>query len=828
MPAEFINDRSQLLKLSFSQLENRSNLLKKTHQGHTYVKVGEIETNSSAWMRVAYVIKGITTLAFACLLLPLLLPSFRSSLSHSWKIAYKGHINISVYLKKALLASSATNESSSKVTILTQEARTLKEQGRYFEAALFYQKSLEVNPKDAPLRVEYAEVLKKQGRGAKNLLRKLYREGLKLTPNNTIILFNHVKFDVADKEAERDYKQALKTNLDNAELRIAYAKLLIKRYEDSKSDLLDDGDSLKDEVHNIYKEGLKKQPKHPLLLLKYAKFLINHLNQTQEAEDCYENAQIDFSNIDFHMSYADILGAKNQIKAQMIYQKCLQQYPHHAFLHLKFAEFLEKFCWVAHEDIIAYGETALEKSPDSVEIHSRFGDLLSRLDPIKAPAIYQKALAIDPNNAKLRIQYVNFIWDSNREEALLILEEGLDLQPCDEILLDDYENKCKQLQKSQMAFERFQRALKVDPDNNKLFFKFIDYFTNYDYVDESQKLTTFENFIQKQPGNPLILCLYGYFLIDKSRQNGVADENMQNLAFSQLENALKLAPMNITLILIYAQALQVLGKYEEAAAQYQKIIDLDSFLTNEMRLKYFEILRKLNQESKIEVCYQTILQNHFELSLHEEYIEWLISQDRMQDALNELEKTLNYQMRYDKYMHLLTDILSNRARITREEIDETCENYLLGKIAEQPQNAILKWFLARFLEEKNQFDKAIEQYKEILKLHPHLSKIQAKYVELLEKNGNWDDLEAYAESLNQNRAQDARILYLIKDIFKYANEVPRVIRLSERMLPILSDEQLEIYENFLRDNAHDQNALEKFYEFKNKQTELLADAAELS
>ncbi|CAF22895.1 tetratricopeptide repeat protein [Candidatus Protochlamydia amoebophila] len=826
MPAEFINDRSQLLKLSFSQLENRSNLLKKTHKGHTYVKVGEIKTNSSAWMRVAYVIKGITTLVFACFLLPLLLPSFRSSLSHSWKIAYKGHINISVYLKKALLASSATNESSSKVTILTQEARTLKEQGRYFEAALFYQKSLEVNPKDAPLRVEYAEVLKKQGIGAKNLLRKLYREGLKLAPNNMIILFNHAKFDVADKEAERDYKQAFETNLDNTELRIAYAKLLIKRYEDSKSVLLDDGDSLKDEVHNIYKEGLKKQPKHPILLLKYAKFLIKHLNQTQEAEDCYENAQIDSSNIDFHMSYADILGAKNPIKAQIIYQKCLQQYPHHAFLLLKFAEFLEKFCWVASEDIIAYGETALEKSPDSVEVHLRFGDLLSRLDPIKAQAIYQKALAIDPNNAELRIQYVNFIWDSNREEALLILEEGLDLQPCDEILLEDYENKCKQLQKSQMAVERFQRALEVDPDNNKLFFRFIDYFT--DYIDESQKLTMFEKFIQKQPENPLILCLYGYFLIEKSRQNSVADENMQNLAFSQLENALKLDPMNITLILIYTQALQELGKYEEAAAQYQKIINLDFFLTNEMRLKYFETLKKLNQESKIEVCYQTILQNHFELSLHEEYIEWLISQDRMQDALNELEKTLNYQMRYDKYMHLLTDILSNRARITREEIDETCENYLLGKIAEQPQNAILKWFLARFLEEKNQFDKAIEQYKEILKLHPHASKIQAKYVELLEKNGNWDDLEAYAESLNQNRAQDARILYLIKDIFKYANEVPRVIRLSERMLPILSDEQLEIYENFLQDDAHDPNALEKFYEFKNKKTELLADTAELS
>ncbi|WP_075882950.1 hypothetical protein [Candidatus Protochlamydia sp. W-9] len=799
MPAKFINDRSQLLNLPYSPLENKGNLPTKVHEGHTYVKIGKIKTNSTTWVRVAYAIKGIITLAFACLLLPLLFPSFRSSLNHSWNQVWNSSKNTSIYLKEILLSTTESSGSSqigglnkaksttdlpvtdvpsSNATISIQEARKLKEQGRYFETAIFYQKFLEGNPKDAPLRVEYAEVLKKQGEEHTKELRKLYEEGLNLLPNDMTVLFNHAKFNIKDEEAERDYKKALEKNFDNVEVRVTYAKLLIKRYEDTKSDLLDGGESIKEEVLDIYKTGLQRQPKHPLLLLKYAEFLIKHLKQTQEAVDCYQNAQIDSSNIDFHMSYANILPEYLQEMAQEIYQRCLDQQPSNALLLLSYAKFLRDYVQdINVDEILFYGERALAISPNSVEVYIRYGNLLSSIDPAK---------------------------------SLFVLEKGLDLQPCDQTLLKNYENACQKLNYPEKAAERYQRAFGIDSDNNKFFFKFIK------FIDENQRLVLIEKLVQRQPENPPILSLYGGFLIGKSRQSTAINEKMQNLGLSQLKNALKLAPTNLDVVLFYAEILQQIERYEEAAEQCQRIIDLDLSLTDIMRAKYFEILKKLNQKSKIEVYYQRFLKKHSDLSLHEEYIKWLICQNRMQDALNELEKTLNYQMQYDKYIHLLTNILSNRGKIAEEEFNETCENYLLGKIAEQPQKTILKWFLARFLEEKNQIDKAVEEYKEILKLHPHLSKIQTKYVELLEKNESWDDLEVYAESLDQNHSQDACMIVQIINIFKDEDEFERVIRLYEKILLILSNAQLNDYENFLYRIHDDRTTLEALHEFKCK------------
>ncbi|MBS4163284.1 Uncharacterized protein PRO82_000584 [Candidatus Protochlamydia amoebophila] len=813
MPAKFINDRSQLLNLSYSQLENKDNPPEKVHEGHTYVKIGKIKTNSSAWERVAYAIKGIATLAFACLLLPLLFSSFRSSLSHTWSQFWNSSKNTSIYLKENLLHTTensgssqinglnnvsrevplsplsslsikstidlpVTDVSSPHATTLIQKAKKLKKQGRYFETAIFYQKCLEIDPKNAPLRVEYAEVLKKQGEEHTKELRKLYEEGLKLLPNDMTVLFNYAKFNIKDHEAERDYKKALEKNPDNAGVRVTYAKLLIKRYEDTKSDLLDGGESIKEEVLDLYKTGLQREPKHPLLLLKYAKFLLKHLNQIEEAIDCYQNAQIDSSNIDFHVSYANILPGYLQEMAQEIYQRCLDQQPSNALLLLSYAKFLRDCVQdINVDEILFYGERALAISPNSVEVYIRYGNLLSSIDPVK---------------------------------SLSVLEKGLNLQPCDQTLLKNYENVCQRLNHPEKAAERYQRAFEIDSDNNNFFFKFIK------FIDENQRLVLIEKLVQRQPENPPILSLYGGFLIGKSRQSTAINEKMQNLGLSQLKNALKLASTNLDVVLFYAEILQQIERYEEAAEQCQRIIDLDLSLTDIMRAKYFEILKKLNQKSKIEVYYQRFLKNHSDLSLHEEYIKWLICQNRRQDALNELEKTLNYQMQYDKYIHLLTDILSNRGKIAQEEFNETCKNYLLGKIAEQPQNIILKWFLARFLEEKNQFDKAVEEYKEILKLHPHLSKIQAKYVELLEKKESWDDLEVYAESLDQNHPQDACMIVQIINIFKDEDEFERVIRLYEKTLLILSNAQLNDYENFLHRIHDDRTTLEALHEFKCK------------
>ncbi|KIC74180.1 tetratricopeptide repeat protein [Candidatus Protochlamydia amoebophila] len=856
MPTEFINNLNQLLKFTFEPIETAGISPKKTHEGHTYVKIGEIKTNSSTWVRVAYAIKGIAAMAFACLLIPLLFPSFRFYLSHSWSQFWNSSKNTNIYLKDTSRSSqvSGLNGVSQATSlyspflgtnILAQEAKKLVKQGRYFEAGLFYQKCLEIDPKNAPLRVEYAEVLKKQGEEHTKELRKLYEEGIKLAPNSKTLLFNHAKFDVEDKEAERDYKKALEKNPDNVDLRIAYAKLLIKRYKNSKSTLLDDGERIRDEVLDIYKTGLQRQPHHPLLLLKYAKFLIMHLNQTQEAVDRYQNAQVDSSNIDFHTSYANILPRYLQEMAQEIYQRCLDQQPNNVHLLLRYAEFLQNQFWHANNDkIIFYGERALAISPDSVEVYFRYGNLLSIIDPAKAQVIYQtgldlqpdnlkllgksfhdetenalnesihryqKGLAINPKNTELRIAaYSHLACRTSQQKILHFLEEGLDLQPCDQILLEEYKFACDQLQQPEKAIERYQRAFEIDSDNHYFLTEIIQ------NLDENQQVKLIEKAIERQPDNPQNLIIYGYLLYAKIQQADVIDEKLINLCLSQFRKAAKLAPTNGCLRTKYAQALFYFEKTSEAIEQYKRMINLGIPLSRESRAKYIEALEKLKLEKEIEIYYQTFLQNHPNFFLHEEYIEWLTCQDRMQDALNELEKTLNYQIQYDKYMDLLHHILIDNGRISREEIDETCENYLLVKIAEQPQNAILKWFLARFLEEKNQFNTAIEQCKEILKLHPHLSKIQAKYVDLLEKNENWDDLEAYAESLDQNHSQDTSTIFRIISILKYENEIERVIRLYEKVRPILSNAQLEDYEDCLLRGDNRIVAVEALHEFKCK------------
>jgi hypothetical protein len=103
MSSKFIENRSEVSNNTFipEQREQQKHTKVNPQNGRLYVRIGKIPTESSKWMRVVYLVKGIAELALACLLIPLLIPPFRRSLSHSWHYVAHGPKPTSIYLNKS-------------------------------------------------------------------------------------------------------------------------------------------------------------------------------------------------------------------------------------------------------------------------------------------------------------------------------------------------------------------------------------------------------------------------------------------------------------------------------------------------------------------------------------------------------------------------------------------------------------------------------------------------------------------------------------------------------------------------------------------------------
>ena len=142
---------------------------------------------------------------------------------------------------------------------------------------------------------------------------------------------------------------------------------------------------------------------------------------------------------------------------------------------------------------------------------------------------------------------------TNNKSKLALLEEAFKLNPDNPMILNRYalaKTEREKVEKAETAFEEFERALQIKPDDIKTLKKYRKLLVNHKQHDKVFEI--FERALQVSPDNIKILGSYGATLASGYKQF--------EKAFEMFERALKIEPDNSL----------VLKKYRNARAYYEK------------------------------------------------------------------------------------------------------------------------------------------------------------------------------------------------------------------------------------------------------------------
>lgn len=250
--------------------------------------------------------------------------------------------------------------------------------------------------------------------------------------------------DSTRSEAIQLYKQILQSEPDNKELHLEFIELLSWN------------DSTRREALVNYFELLNKYPNNPKIQNGFNQTLSwylpgeGDLSLYEEILKKYPNNENALKGLDYFVSKYP----EGQERILEIYKNAIASDPTNTTLQLQIANILAKDEKTRKEAIESYRTVYNQKPNDIVIMSALANNLLYEKQFKEAKEIYNKVLAVEPNNkdallGKARI----YSWQGLNLAALKVYEEAYQLYPSDPDIAYEYASTAQKLGKSAKALE---------------------------------------------------------------------------------------------------------------------------------------------------------------------------------------------------------------------------------------------------------------------------------------------------------------------------------------------------------------------------------------
>jgi len=325
----------------------------------------------------------------------------------------------------------------------------------------------------------------------------------------------------------------------------------------------------------------------------------------------------------------------------------------------------------------------------------------------KAPeaiALFQQALAIEPDNTEILRQYAKALAkDKQFEQAFAVFEKALEIEPDNIDTLRNYGTALDRADRYDKAFYVFKKAVKVDPRDVRILYSYGSFLKRNG--DINQAVLIFDKLLQVEPNNPRSLNSYA---------NALVTSGQHKKASILFNRSLKVKPNNSATLNSYANALATLGQYEKAFALFEQ--SLQSEPNNPITLNsYANILATSGQYEKAFDLFEQSLQ----------------STPNNSRTLNSYARTLN------SYANILAE--SNQY----EKALELFERSLQIK----PNSIITLTIYGKALSVLGNYQKAIEIFERCLEIKPSDVITLSGYINTLLKASQYETAIQASERL---------------------------------------------------------------------------------
>ena len=216
-----------------------------------------------------------------------------------------------------------------------------------------------------------------------------------------------------------------------------------------------------------------------------------------------------------------------------------------------------------------YYEKAVESEPNAAYLHNNLGNALCNRDDIRAKKEYEKAIELDPDYAEAYDNYANLLsykYYNDNITAKKYRERALSLNPNSAAIHYNYANTLFDLGVYKEAEREYINTLALDPN-------YIDVNKNLalTYVkmgNKEQAFNFYKKAINSNPGDPEAYSDYAT-LIYMSENSTVKD---YKYALKLYEKGFELDPNDETIMISYANALNMQKDFDNAKKMYEKLL----------------------------------------------------------------------------------------------------------------------------------------------------------------------------------------------------------------------------------------------------------------
>lgn len=332
----------------------------------------------------------------------------------------------------------------------------------YEGAETYYQKALEAEPNNADYLSNYAfflENIKQDYKGAEDY----YLKALESKSDNTHHLRNYAFFLENIKKdyegADAHYRKAIEAEPNNADYLSNYAFFL----ENVKKDY--------EGANAHYRKAIEAEPNNADYLSNYAFFLENVKKDYQGADAHYQKAlEAEPNNVNYLAQYAFFLEniKKDYQGAEICYWKLLKTFPTNAVYMLNYALFIEKIK-NKYEGVEDFYQKLIKKYPTKIEYLRNYAFFLRNVkkDQKGAEFYFWKALEAEPNDANYTSNYAWFLHyiKKDYEGAEAYYRKVLEADPNDAINLSNYTQLLFWLHRNSEAEEKLNQAFFLSLDH---------------------------------------------------------------------------------------------------------------------------------------------------------------------------------------------------------------------------------------------------------------------------------------------------------------------------------------------------------------------------
>lgn len=479
--------------------------------------------------------------------------AYKTIRRNPFKVVAAGAIIVVIILGYCLFSSSIQTRNRANSMKFNTDGRREYETGRFPEAVAFFEKALEVNPKDAEAYYNIGECY---ALGDNEKAIEAYKQAVKIDPKHSAaywglgLCYGEIKHY---QESIDSYKQAIEIQPNNIDTHLG----LVDSYKNL-------GDY--EEAIGTYKKAIGIAPR---------------------------NTEIYFSLIDLQ----EQLGHHEE--AMESYRHLLEIDPNNESVHTKLAVSLGKLSR-AEETVEAY-KKVIESIPDDVVILNNLGLLYLELEHTKESIqTFKEAIKVKPDYA---LAYCNlglaYSKEGRYEEAIQVLKEALRLNPRIAVVyshlsyaygkLDDKEKEKEFLQQAirmdsnsatnynnlgvylmdlgnyKEAKENFNKALINDPNSLISHLNLAEAYLKVENYEQAKKAC--EQAIKLKPDFSLAHHFLGFVY------EGYGDYQGAAAAYKQ---AVKLDPNDITALYNLGAAYGKLGSYEDSVTSFKRSINIYS------------------------------------------------------------------------------------------------------------------------------------------------------------------------------------------------------------------------------------------------------------